>query len=133
MYLPGVQYFLFMMNYRSSLIKYDFPKWRWPAYVTAYEHFNEHRNTLKMTTGSANLDSLIDSIQEGQFYLFYGSNKVVVDGLIHGLLVNCVMSVRQHGFESMVMYINNTDYYQPDKSKTLKKNKILIRFWKALR
>jgi len=103
------------------------------AYVTAYEHFNEHRNTLKMTTGSANLDSLIDSIQEGQFYLFYGSNKVVVDGLIHGLLINCVMSVRQHGFESMVMYINNTDYYQPDKSKTLKKNKILIRFWKALR
>jgi predicted molibdopterin-dependent oxidoreductase YjgC len=31
-----------------------------------------------MTTGSANLDSLIDSIQEGQFYLFYGSNKTVL-------------------------------------------------------
>jgi hypothetical protein len=26
---------------------------------TAYDHFNEHRNTLRMTTGSANLDSLI--------------------------------------------------------------------------
>ena len=42
---------------------------------------NEHRNTLKMTTGSANLDSLIDSIEEDQCYLFYGSNKGVLDGL----------------------------------------------------
>ena len=34
------------------------------SYLTALEHFNEHRNTLKMTTGFANLDSLIDSIEE---------------------------------------------------------------------
>ena len=40
---------------------------------SALEHFNEHRNTLKMTTGSAELDSLIDGIQEGMFYLFYGT------------------------------------------------------------
>jgi hypothetical protein len=87
------------------------------AYMTAFEHFNEHRSILKMTTGSANLDSLIDSIQEGQFYLFYGSNKAILDGLVHGLLVNCVLPKQKHGFESMVLYINNTDYYQPDKSK----------------
>ena len=47
---------------------------------SAFDHFNEHRNTLKMTTGSAELDSLIDSIQEGQFYLFYGKNKAILDG-----------------------------------------------------
>jgi hypothetical protein len=29
------------------------------SYLTALEHFNEHRNTLKMTTGSANLDRLM--------------------------------------------------------------------------
>jgi len=40
------------------------------ANASAFEHFNEHRNTLKMTTGSASLDSLIDSIQQGQLYLF---------------------------------------------------------------
>jgi hypothetical protein len=95
-----------------------------PAYVTAYEHFNEHRNTLKMTTGSANLDSLIDSIQEGQFYLFYGSSKAVLDGLVYGLLVNCVLPKQKHGFESMGLYINNTDYHQPDKSKVLSPEKI---------
>lgn len=94
---------------------------------TAYEHFNEHRNTLKMTTGSANLDSLIDSIQEGQFYLFYGSNKAFLEGLVHGLLVNCVLPVREkHGFESMAMYVNNVDYYQPDKSKVLSPEKIAV-------
>jgi hypothetical protein len=43
-----------------------------------------------MTTGSANFDSLIDSVQEGQCYLFYGSKKIL-EGLVHGLLVNCVL------------------------------------------
>jgi RecA/RadA recombinase len=94
---------------------------------TAYDHFNEHRNILRMTTGSANLDSLIGSIQEGQFYLFYGSNKTFLDGLVHGLLVNCILPVREkHGFESMAMYINNVNYYQPDKSKVLSPEKIAI-------
>jgi hypothetical protein len=97
------------------------------SYVTALEHFNEHRNTLKMTTGSANLDSLIDSIQEGQFYLFYGSSKAILEGFVHKLLVNCVLPVREkHGFESMAVYINNVDYYQPDKLKVLNPEKIAI-------
>ena len=93
---------------------------------SAFDHFNEHRNTLKMTTGSAELDSLIDSIQEGQFYLFYGKNKAILDGLVHGLLVNCVLPVREHGFESMAVYMNNVDYYQPDKSLVLSPEKIAI-------
>jgi hypothetical protein len=93
---------------------------------SAFEHFNEHRNTLKMTTGSAELDSLIDSIHEGQFYLFYGKNKAILDALIHGLLVNCALPVREHGFESMAVYVNNVDYYQPDKSIVLNPEKIAI-------
>jgi len=93
---------------------------------SAFDHFNEHRNTLKMTTGSAELDSLIDSIQEGQFYLFYGKNKAILDGLVHRLLVNCVLPVREHGFESMAVYVNNVDYYQPDKSVVLSPEKIAI-------
>ena len=92
----------------------------------AFDHFNEHRNTLKMTTGSAELDSLIDSIQEGQFYLFYGTNKAILDGLVHGFLVNCVLPVREHGFESMALYVNNVDYYQQDKSVVLNPEKIAI-------
>ena len=93
---------------------------------SAFDQFNEHRNTLKMTTGSAELDSLIDSIQEGQFYLFYGKNKAILEGLVHGLLVNCVLPVREHGFESMAVYVNNVDYYQPDKSVVLNPERVAI-------
>jgi len=94
---------------------------------SAFEQFNEHRNTLKMTTGSPELDSLIDSIQEGQFYLFYGNNKMILDGLVHGLLVNCILPVKEHhGFESMALYVNNVQYYQSDKSNVLNPEKIAI-------
>ena len=47
-------------------------------------------------------------------------------GLVHGLLVNCVLPVREHGFESMAVYVNNVDYYQPDKSLVLSPEKIAI-------
>jgi hypothetical protein len=88
---------------------------------SAFEHFNQYRSALRMTTGSAELDSLVDSIQEGQFYLFYGTNKVILDGLVHGILVNCVLPKKEQGFESKVMYINNVNYYQLDKSNYLQR------------
>ena len=79
---------------------------------SALEHYNEHRTTLKMTTGSAELDSLIDAIQEGMFYLFYGNNSVVLDAMVYRLLVNCVLPRRQkHAFESMGAFLNNINYY----------------------
>jgi hypothetical protein len=93
---------------------------------TAFEHFNQYRSSLRLTTGSPELDSLIDSIQEGQFYLFYGTNRTILDGLVHCILVNCVLQVKGHGFESMAMYINNVDYYQRDKSNVLSPEKIAI-------
>ena len=96
------------------------------TYTTAFEHFNGYRNMLKMTTGSANLDSLTDGIQEGQCYLFYGNNKAILEGLVHGLLVNCILPTQKHGVESMALYINNVDYYQADKSKVLSPERIAV-------
>jgi RecA/RadA recombinase len=94
---------------------------------SAFDHFNECRSTLKMTTGSAGLDSLIDSIHEGQFYLFYGNNRGILDGFALQLLVNCVLPMKEkHGFESMAIYMNNVDYYQPDKLGVLSPEKIAI-------
>lgn len=78
-----------------------------------------------MTTGSADLDSLIDSIEQGQFYLFYG-HRGILDAMVHGFLVNCVLPILEHGFESMAVYVNNVDYYQPDKSLVLSPEKIAI-------
>jgi hypothetical protein len=92
---------------------------------SALEQFNEHRNTLKMTTGSADLDSLIDGIQEGLFYLFYGNNHVALDALVYTFLVNCVLPVKQrHGFESMAVCVNNSDYYGQRKNAALNPEKI---------
>ena len=79
---------------------------------SALEQFNEHRNTLKMTTGSADLDSIVDSIQEGIFYLFYGNNHAILDAMVYRFLINCVLPAKQkHGFESMGVCFNNADYY----------------------
>ena len=79
---------------------------------SALKHYNDHRTTLKMTTGSSDLDSLIDGIQEGMFYLFYGNNSTVLDAMMYRFLVNCVLPIKQkHGFESMGVFLNNVNYY----------------------
>jgi len=89
---------------------------------SALEHFSTQSNCLKMTTGSGELDSLIDGIQEGLFYLFYG-DTFPLDALSHRLLVTCVLSTKEHGFESMAVCLNNTDYYGQSKM-TLNPEKI---------
>ncbi|MFL6497225.1 MAG: hypothetical protein ACJ70U_00800 [Nitrososphaera sp.] len=95
------------------------------SFLSALEQFNEHRNTFKMTTGSADLDSLIDGIQEGLFYLFYGNNHVALDALVYTFLVNCVLPIKQrHGFESMAICLNNSDYYDQRKIAALNPEKI---------
>jgi hypothetical protein len=82
---------------------------------SALEHYTNHGNSLKMTTGSGDLDCLVDGIQEGLFYFIYGDN-LPLDALSHRLLVNCILPIKlRHGFESMAICINNTDYYGRDK------------------
>jgi len=81
---------------------------------------DRHGNVQKMSTGSAELDSLLDGIQEGSFYLFYSTpeNQLILDSLLNRLLVGCILpkSGKKHGFESMAMLFNNFDYYT-DKNK----------------
>jgi Rad51 protein len=81
---------------------------------------DRHENVQKMSTGSAELDSLIDGMQEGLFYLFYSTpeNQLVLDSLLNRLLVGCILPKdgKKHGFESMALLFNNIDYYT-DKNK----------------
>jgi RecA/RadA recombinase len=77
---------------------------------SALEQYNTQGYCLKMSTGSGELDSLIDGIQEGLFYLFYG-DSLPLTAFSNRLLVNCVKSTKEHGFESMALCVNNTDYY----------------------
>lgn len=76
---------------------------------SALEHYSKIGSYLKMSTGSAELDSLLDGVQEDSFYLFYG-DSAPLDALSHRLIVNCILSVNNHGFESMALCFNNTDY-----------------------
>ena len=111
-----------MTSFGSFLIRYNFHNM---SFLSALEQFNEHRNTLKMTTGSADLDSLVEGIQEGLFYLFYGNNHVALDALVYTFLVNCVLPIKQrHGFESMAVCLNNSDYYDQRKTAALNPEKI---------
>jgi hypothetical protein len=50
---------------------------------SALEHLNEYRDTLKMSTGSVDLDWLIDNIEEGLFYLFYSTHRRILDALAY--------------------------------------------------
>ena len=96
---------------------------------SALEHYNEHKTTLKMTTGSSNLDSLIDGIEEGCSYLFYGNNSVVLDAMVYRFLVNCVLPIKQkHGFESMGVFLSNVNYYDYSRktSATVNPEKIAV-------
>ena len=94
------------MSLQSQSVSFEFEM------HSALEHYNEHKRTLKMTTGSSNLDSLIDGIQEGSFYLFYGNNSMILDAMVYRFLVNCVLPIKQkHGFESMGVFLNNVNYY----------------------
>jgi hypothetical protein len=78
---------------------------------SALEQYSKQGTCLKMTTGSGELDSLFDGIEEGLLYLFYG-DITPLDALSQRLLVNCIQPVRlKHGFGSMAICVNNTDYY----------------------
>jgi hypothetical protein len=64
-----------------------------------------------MTTGSSELDSLIDGIEEGLVYLFYG-DEIPLESLSNRFLINCILPKKvKHGFESTAICLNNTDYY----------------------
>ena len=87
---------------------------------SALDLLDQYNSIQKMSTGSAELDSLIDGLQQGLFYLFYSTpdNQLILDSLLNRMLVGCILlkSGKKHGFESMAMFFNNIDY-STDKNK----------------
>lgn len=88
---------------------------------SALSLLNQHGIIQKMSSGSAEIDSLIDGIQESLFYLFYSNtyeNQAILDSILNRLLVGCILpkSGKQRGFESMTLLFNNIDYHT-DKNK----------------
>jgi hypothetical protein len=87
---------------------------------SALDLLSQHESIQKMFTGSAEIDWLIDGIQEGLFYLFYSvpEDQMILDSLLNRLLVGSILpkSGKKRGFESMAVFFNNIDYHA-DKNK----------------
>src|SRR5918996_1908398 len=85
----------------------------------------------KMSTSSAEIDSLNDGIQAGLFYLFYSSheNQLLLDSILYRQLIGCILprSQKKNGFESAAIFFNNIDFsIERNKHQLLNPEKIAI-------
>jgi len=80
-------------------------------FVTAFTVLQEKRDEHRLTTGNADLDSLLGGgIQPGAFYLFYGDRESGVDLILHQVLVNTLRPIDKQGFEGEALYLNCGNY-----------------------
>ena len=95
---------------------------------TAAEALREEAGRKRLTTGSGELDALIDGIRLGQFHLFYGDDEEALDLLIHRAIVNCILPAEKGGLDAQALYFNLCNYHQaktlldPDKLSQLAKH-----------
>ena len=97
----------------------------------ALDLLNQSGTLQKMSTGSAEIDSLIDGVQESSFYLFYSShdNQLILDSLLYRQLIGCILpkSNKKNGFESVAMLCNNIDFsIDKNKHQLLNPEKIAV-------
>ena len=97
----------------------------------ALDLLDQYGTLQKMSSGSAEIDSLIDGIQESLFYLFYSSykNQLILDSLLYRQLIGCILlkSKKKNGLESIAIFFNNIDFsYDKNKHQLLNPEKIAI-------
>ena len=113
----------------------NLPTSNFQTYLTdmkcALDLLTQYDTLQKMSTGSAEIDSLIDGIQESSFYLFYSSreNHLILDSLLYRQLIGCILprSNKKNGFESAAIFFNNIDFSADrNKHQLLNPEKIAI-------
>jgi hypothetical protein len=77
----------------------------------ADKFFVEEQQKPRLTTGIKALDTLIDSIRPGQFYLFYSANADLLDHVIHQILVSGSLRTKRGGNDSKTLYFNTCNYH----------------------
>jgi RecA/RadA recombinase len=97
----------------------------------ALDLLDQYGTLQKMSTGSAEIDSLIDGVQEDSFYLFYSSheNQLILDSILYRQLIGCILpkSKKKNGFESAAMFLNNIDFsIDRNKHQLLNPEKIAV-------
>jgi hypothetical protein len=73
--------------------------------------FREEQQKPRLTTGIKALDTLIDSIRPGQFYLFYSANADLLDHVIHQILVSGSLLTNRGGDDIKTLYFNTCNYH----------------------
>src|SRR5919106_2615753 len=94
----------------------------------ALDLLDQYCTIRKMSTGSSEIDALIDGVQEGSFYLFYSNheNQLILDSLLYRQLIGCIIP-KQRGFESQAMFLNNIDFsIDRNKHQLLNPEKIAV-------
>lgn len=100
-------------------------------FKSGLEVFKERSEMPRLTTGNADLDSLLaGGIEPGHFYLFYGDEKSGVDFLIHQILVNCLLPKEKYGFDGKAFYSNCGNYRE---EKTILDSNLLAFLIKAVK
>jgi len=100
-----------------------------PQFLNGLEVLNRRLEIARMTTGDADLDSLLGGgIEPGQFYLFYGDEYSGVDNLIHQILVNSLLPEEKFGFDGKCVYSNCGNYRQ---ERTMLDTSLLCQLVKA--
>jgi RecA/RadA recombinase len=80
-------------------------------FTSGLEMFRKRKFLPRLTTGDADLDSLLGGgIEPGQFCLFYGDKNSGVDHLIHQILVSCLLPYRDLGLNGRCVYANCGNY-----------------------
>jgi hypothetical protein len=79
---------------------------------SAAEVLEETRNRPRLSTGSVDLDELLDGIESGLFYLLYGQDRDTKDLILHRLLVNCGLPPGRGGLGGKAVYLNFCNYYE---------------------
>ena len=113
----------------------NLPASKFQTYFTdmrcALDLLDQYGTLEKMSTGSAEIDSLIDGVQEGSFYLFYSdhNNQLILDSLLYRQIIGCILpkGKKKNGFESTAMFLNNIDFsIDRNKHQLLNPEKIAI-------
>lgn len=101
------------------------------GFKSGLEILSERIGVSRMTTGNADLDSLLGGgIEPGRFYLFFGDGESGVDRLIHRLLVNAILPPERYGLDGRCVYVNCGNYRD---ERTMLDTALLCRLIKAER
>jgi DNA repair protein RAD51 len=88
--------------------------------VSAAEMLTIRKNMIQLSTGSAQLDGLLDGgVETGQITEIFGEFRCGKTQLCHTLCVTCQLPVDRGGGESKALYIDTEGTFRPERLKAI--------------